>query len=145
MGSGSPGELPVGAMPGDLPKGWKARCTRKVPVSTPKGGRVDATIARISRIKGAGALAANELRWRNQDMRWLEAKIKDCEQGWLRAGSQRWVCEEPTQPGSLPRVYDKKYRDAQIKWARDAIWMHHIEIANIIAHWTSERADLDAP
>ena len=141
----SPGRPPLRAMAADKPKGWMARCTRKVPVSTPKGGRVDATIARISRIKGAGGGDANELRWRNQDISRLEAKIKDWEQGWLRTGSQRWVCEEPTQPGSLPRVYDKKYRDAQIKWARDAIWMHHIEIANIIAHWTSGRADLDAP
>ena len=132
MGLGSPGKPPLRAMPGDKPKGWMARCTRKVPVSTPKGGRVDATIARISRIKGAGARDANELRWRNQDISRLTARIKGWEEGWLRTGSQRWVCEEPTQPGSWPRVYDKEWRDEQIQYARTAIWSHNKQIEKSI-------------
>ena len=102
---------------------------------------MDATIARISRIPGQGAREANKLRWRFQDIRRLKRNIRS----WEEVAREKDVFEKPTQPGSLPRVYDKKYRDAQIKWARDAIWMHHIEIANIIAHWTSGRADLDAP
>ena len=116
-----------------------AICTRTTsPVSTAKGGRVDAIIARISRIKGAGARDANELRWRNQDISRLKAKIKDLEEGWLTPGKD--VCDEPTQPGSF-----QEWRDEMIQYARIAIWSHNIKIDKRITYWSSWLADHDAP
>ena len=139
MGLGSPGELPFRAMSGDNPKGCMARCTMKAPVSTPKGGRVDKTIARISRIKGASARDANKLRWRFQDISRLKAKIKRWEEGWLTRGKD--VFEKPAHPGGLPREECKKWVDEQIKWARIAIYSHNLEIDKSITYWCSWRAN----
>ena len=141
MGLGSPGKPPLRAMPGDKPKRCPmAICTRTTsPVSTAKGGRVDATIARISRIKGAGARDANKLRWRFQDISRLKAKIKRWEEGWLTRGKD--VFEKPAHPGGLPREECKKWVDEQIKWARIAIYSHNLEIDKSITYWCSWRAN----
>ena len=128
-------------MSGDSPKGWMGRCTMKAPVSTPKIGRVDKTIARISRIPGQGAREANKLRWRFQDIRRLKTKIES----WEEVAREKDVFEKPTQPGSLPRVYNKEWRDEQIQYARTAIWSHNKQIDKSITYWSSWLADLDAP
>jgi len=127
-------------MSGDSPKGWMGRCTMKAPVSTPKIGRVEKTIARISRIPGQGAREANKLRWRFQDIRRLKRNIRS----WEEVAREKDVFEKPTQPGSLPIVYDIP-PDEQIRYAKTAIWSHVKQIEKSITYWSSRLADLDAP